>query len=302
MILWDVKKDTRYQCIFNVGTRLKVGNEYIEKAGMNLRKFMDDMLDGDELYKSGTGTDSQGAQSKFLDKYFGYKSTEDGKDTFFTDNDRDEVTGVANSIPSVELKFVDGTTTPIKIEKNEDLKDTFFSLLVEIGGRKQRYYFQIQDVKDNLLFLNYSNTAFYMKETLKSSNGNGTIKLDASMKESAQKNEKLDFPIMATTAKVTDIYAKDGRLLKAGIRIEGVTKVDDDGKVDNKNGKIHQVKSEGIVINAQHIVDLSKGSTAADFKRVKTNQTATDKTINTYGGFKNISTISEVKQAKITRR
>lgn len=298
----DVKKDTRYQCIFNVGTRLKVGNEYIEKAGSNLRKFMDDMLDGDELYKSGTGTDSQGAQSKFLDKYFGYKAETDGKDTYYNSDDRDEVTAVANSMPAVELKFVDGASTGIKIEKNEDLKYTFFSLLVEIGGRTQRYYLQIQDVKDNLLFINYSKTAFYMKETLKSSNVNITIKLDASMKESAHKNEKMDFPIMATTAKVTDIYAKDGRLLTGGIRIEGVTRLDDDGKVDNKKGKIQQVKSEGTVKSAQHIVDLSKGSTTADYKRVKANQTATDKTINDYGGFKNISTISEVRQAKITRR
>ena len=45
----DIQREKKYQPIFNIGTKLKVGDDLIEKAGANLRKFMTDMLDGDEL-------------------------------------------------------------------------------------------------------------------------------------------------------------------------------------------------------------------------------------------------------------
>jgi hypothetical protein len=48
-----------------------MGDDYIETV---LTKFMRDMLDGDEFFKNGKS--EQGAQAKFLDKYFGYKGDE----------------------------------------------------------------------------------------------------------------------------------------------------------------------------------------------------------------------------------
>lgn len=296
----DVKKDKRYQCIFNVGTRLKVGNEYIEKAGMNLRKFMTDMLDGDELYKGGSGKE-QGAQAKFLDKYFGYKSTEDGKDTYYNDNDRDTVTGLANGIESVELSLIDGLSTSIEIKDIKDLKYTFFSLLVEIGGSTQRYYFQIQDVKDDFLYLNYSKTAFYIKDTLKNSSKT-TVKLDKDMKELSPTHDKEPWEIFATRVKFTDLFTKDGKFLTGLIRIESLVKKDDDDKANNKTGEIKKVAQKTwTLIKANHIVDLSKGSTTANFKRAKSNQTATDKTIQEYGGFKDITVTKGITQVNISR-
>jgi hypothetical protein len=298
----NVKKDKRYQCIFNVGTKLKVGNEYIEKAGMNLRKFMTDMLDGDELYKSGTSADSKGAQSKFLDKYFGYKSTEDGKDTYYSDNDRDTVTDLANSIDTVELSLENGFSTGIEIKDIKDLKYTFFSLLVEVGGgNPQRYYFQIQDVKDNYLYLNYSKTAYYMKEVLRISSRT-TVKLDKDMKESdPTQNDKEPWEIFATRVKFTDLFTKDGKFLTGEIKIESLVKKTDD-KTNNKTGEIKVVSQKTWTLKmANHIVDLSKGSTTADFKRAKANQTATDKTIDEHGGFKNISLTQGITQVNITR-
>jgi hypothetical protein len=50
-----------------------MGDDYIEKAGAYLAKFMRDMLDGDEFFKM---VKVNKVQAKFLDKYFGYKGDE----------------------------------------------------------------------------------------------------------------------------------------------------------------------------------------------------------------------------------
>jgi LysM repeat protein len=69
----DIMKDRKYQFIFDKKTKLRVGDELRPNGGANLRKFMTDMMDGDNLYKSKAGYSEggQGTQARLLDKYFG---------------------------------------------------------------------------------------------------------------------------------------------------------------------------------------------------------------------------------------
>jgi len=74
----EIMGDKKYEFIFSNSTSLrlpKVPNpqspedyELRKGAGAKLRDFINDMLDGDDLYKSGS---DKGAQKKFIEKYFG---------------------------------------------------------------------------------------------------------------------------------------------------------------------------------------------------------------------------------------
>jgi len=294
----DVKKDKKYQAIFNVGTKLKVGDEYIEKAGMNLRKFMTDMLDGDELYKGGSGKE-QGAQAKFLDKYFGYKDDKNDSNLYYG-GDGGVVTGVANNIKSVEVSLVDGRETSIKIKNENSLEYTWFSLLIsENGGNGKRFYFQIQEIKDNFLYINYSETAFYLKKSLQKFSRT-TVNLNKEINQFNEKDPNGEiYPIMATRIKSTELY-KDGKFnLPNSITINSVMRVNDDKKSDNKGTKVVKKENNWKIIKANHIVDLSRGSTKDDFKRVKIDKSSTEKNIKEYGGFENISSTEGIKDTNI---
>ena len=97
--LWEdavlsIMGNRKYEFIFTTKTKLrlpKVPNptrkedyEFREGAGAKLRTFMNDMLDGDELYKDGT---TQGAQKRFIEKYFGDLKEEEVKNTTIPGSD-----------------------------------------------------------------------------------------------------------------------------------------------------------------------------------------------------------------------
>ena len=294
----DVKKDKKYQCIFNVGTRIKVGNEYIEKAGMNLRKFMTDMLDGDELYKSSNG---QGAQAKFLDKYFGYKADADGKDTYFG-NDREEITDVANKINPVKLEVLQGNTA-LQYENTDELKGTFFDLILKNKSTNdtREYFFYIQDIKDNVAYLSYSMTAFHMINYIKESKGN--VKVESAFKVKSELIDGNAYAIRATTIPLANLYKKDGVFslpksikIKALIketeydRTSGVDKVNN--SITNRNYKLED-EQEFTVVQANHIVDLEDKS-----KRIASGN-GVNSVMAKYGGYENITAIDNIKEAKI---
>lgn len=302
----DVKKDKRYQCIFNVGTRIKVGNEYIEKAGMNLRKFMTDMLDGDELYKSGTGTDSQGAQAKFLDKYFGYKADPDGKDTYYGD-DREAINDVADKIKPIKLDVLQGTSA-LDYDTIDDLKRTFFSLKLKDKSDQQTrtYFFYIEDIKDGIAYLTYSMTAFHMINYIKKSKGGTDI--DSKFKIKVEKDEDTQNPyaIRATTIPVEKLYKKDGAIVigpeisivalskeKEGDRATGNEKVNNSLK--NRSYKLDPEQSY-TVVGATHIIDLANQT-----KRISATADGAKSAMKSHGGYENILTIPEIKNAKITK-
>jgi hypothetical protein len=117
----DIMKDRKYQPIFNKETVILVGRNRKSGVGTALNRFMNDMLDGDTLYQSGSrgGYSSDktgGAQKQFLLKYFGDIDPElkdkikdlDSKDLSVTgSNDAKENTKVADGIPNITLGFKD---------------------------------------------------------------------------------------------------------------------------------------------------------------------------------------------------
>ena len=301
----DVKKDKRYQCIFNVGTRIKVGNEYIEKAGMNLRKFMTDMLDGDELYKGGSGKE-QGAQAKFLDKYFGYKADPEGKDTYYGD-DKDVVTDVAGKINPIKLATLDSNTALDYDGDLNNLKNTFFSLKLKDKSNnvERTYFFYIQDIKGDIAYLSYSLTSFHMKNYIK--NSNGGVKVDDS--SFTVKDEKLNgnpYAIRATTISLKKLYKSDGAFALSGsIDIQAISKQTETDratgvdKVNNSISNKQYILEDNIsftVMGAKHIIDLK------DSKRIKVKESGVSTAMKTYGGYENISAMNDIRNAKIENK
>jgi hypothetical protein len=140
-----------------------------------------------------------------------------------------------------------------------------------------------------------------MKEALKISSGT-TVKLDKDMKESKPEQDgKEPWEIFATRVKLTDLFTKDGKFLTGQIKIESLVRKENN-KTNNKTGEIKVVSQKTWTLKmANHIVDLSKGGTTADFKRAKANQTATEKTFLTHGGFKDITMTKGITQVNITR-
>jgi hypothetical protein len=144
----DILKEKKYQPIFNVGTRMKVGDEYIDRAGSNLGKFMRDMLEGDEFFTK--SKDGGGPQSKFLDKYFGYKDPSNiEKDTAYEgSSEMKEINSVAGNMPkAVEVRFV---KDKIPYTDPKELVGTFFA----IKNQEQFYkFFYIQKIEGDSAYV-----------------------------------------------------------------------------------------------------------------------------------------------------
>jgi len=304
----DVLKDKRYQKIFNVGTRLKVGDQYIEKAGMNLRKFMTDLLDGEELYRSG-GKDGQGAQAKFLDKYFGYKADPEGKDTFWNTSDRDEMYDNAGKIKSPKVMLLEGSTA-VKYENPEDLKGSFFIGQISKGGDSDKHwYFYIQDIKDGWAYLSMARTGHFMKEYLKAAKGTnpdlnstgGGFKF-----KDEKKNDSGIYRIYATKVRIDQLLSKDGTLkmqsfdlgyIKKKDKEEGgfsSTKTSVDNSSTNEDYEVPDTKTKYSVNRFWHVVDEEN-------KRLKAPLAKLGSAMKEPGGYREIARAVEKYGVKMER-
>ena len=129
--VFDILGDSKYQHIFSPSTKLRIPKvpnpskpedyELRDKAGSNLRKMITDLLDGDDLYKIGSG--KEGKQNEFLEKYFGEpddkakKQVE--KEGLAYGDDADVNEDSSKNIKTVELSF--SKPKSVKLEKG-----TFF--------------------------------------------------------------------------------------------------------------------------------------------------------------------------------
>lgn len=298
----DVMKDKRYQKIFNVGTRLKVGSEYIEKAGSNLRKFMTDMLDGEELYKGGSGKE-QGAQAKFLDKYFGYKADTEGKDTYYSESDREAVTSLSGNIKNVVLEAKQSNVA-VKFKDAGDLLGTFFKLTLKKGNDPSiGYYFYVQAVAGNMLYLSFSNTAFYMQQYIKQEKGTSVILPNGFRKEKA--GDYGPYAIYATNINSEILFKEDGSVvLPKNIDMSFIMKKKkstEDGereKNDNSIGNVQYSVSEKETYTVEEaVIIVQEGSE----ERIKASYNSAYRAMQDHGGFKDISSIPEMKNAGIKK-
>ena len=179
--------DLKYQYIFDKKTELrmpKVSNpskiedyEFRKNAGANLRRFMTDILDGEELYKiSGGSSTDKGTQAKFLEKYFGEpdeKTKEElGGETSFTIDKED---GEENSKNATKI---DANSLKLKFKKipNKEFKtNQFFAInckLIDENGEESNptyRFFKLSEVgKNGFSYLSMCNSFFFFEDYLKS--------------------------------------------------------------------------------------------------------------------------------------
>ena len=297
----DVLADREYQKIFNVGTSLKVGAEIIDKAGMNLRKFMNELLDGSELYKTGDSKEG-GAQSRFLDKYFGYKDGTDPKNTNFDgETEREAITENADGVKNIDLKLVD-SNTPIVYNKPSDLKNTFFIIKYKKDEEVRYMYSYIQDVIGGRAYISFCNSAFHILEYMKKSTGRG-ITIPVEIKSTQEGKDGKFYKVCATTVDVNKLYnSKGGFGLTRQFKMSHIEKALDEGKVDNKNTVV-ETKESTLYSNLGcfHVVDKTQGAIPAEYKRLKLDKGVdkVEKFINAEGGYPKITTVSGINGVKI---
>ena len=163
-VVLSIKGERKYQPIFNKSTILKVGNDTINEAGANLAKFMRDMLDGEELYR--TEHNQPGAQAKFLEKYFGYTQTDPDKiarDTNYGGMDEQKyISNNSKGIKDINIQF---SKEAIKFDTYADLKGSSFAIsAIKDDGTKIMKYFLIQEIDDKNAYVSYSTGFGYIKD------------------------------------------------------------------------------------------------------------------------------------------
>jgi hypothetical protein len=204
----NIMREKKYQPIFNTETKIKVGNEYIDKAGANLRKFMSDMLVDVKLYN--IGRDGNSLQAKLLDEYFGYKSTDkDGKDITHG-NDAGVNSPIAKEVSEKE-KTIEFTNVPIKYGKVSDLKYSFFCFEKD---EKSRNYFFIQDIDGGDAYVIWSQTFGFFKDLIERTGVSLKVKQGKLKKvpgNSKTKSDGSEYELRAFKAPLSKLVSDDGK-------------------------------------------------------------------------------------------
>ena len=122
----DIRKDRKYQAIFTENAKLRLpkvtdpnptdSEDWVIKpnAGAAFRKFINDVLDGDTLYKSG----STGAVATFIEKYFGDGSVSENAGKGLQGADLTDAEKLATEIDKNSIKLKLKKQTAITPEKN----------------------------------------------------------------------------------------------------------------------------------------------------------------------------------------
>lgn len=197
--------ERKFQPIFNKNTEIRVGNVLKRGAGVALRKFMTEMLDGEEPFK-------KGAQQKMLDRYFGDLSDENFKGLPEADLSwKNPSTGqldVKDAYSKAELikqsiyKFVKPESIKGGPDAEEGLGDDFIKEKnfsgkflqvdgVDEGNKDTTYYFFVQEESGTDYYISYS-TSFstfreylvkvFDGESIKTEKGDGEMNLEVRKK------------------------------------------------------------------------------------------------------------------------
>jgi hypothetical protein len=229
--------DRKYQFIFNPNTKIKmplVPNpdpknkkdwEYREKGGVNLRAFMTDIMDGEELYKLGGGKD-KGAQSAFLEKYFGSVKSEVGPLSIGKDGEENAELQKQIDEKSKKISFTRGF-------QNKEIKAGQFFVLegkTENDKISNRYFF-VTKVTPNKVYLSYSNSFYFFEGYItdspnKEEKDQSKKKVEKGELTEFAKNSKVkvDGEEKSVIMKYTSVKSIDGLLKPGKIKIKGVNK------------------------------------------------------------------------------
>ena len=277
----EIKKQTRFQKIFRQETTLKTeeGN-IIKDAGRNLLKFMNDMLDGDTLYKTDKNS-GKGKQADFIEKYFGATDAEK-LPLYLSEKDKEEVPGTANSMP--KAKTLSFKKESLKFEKFSELIGTFFSIQSE--GKK--IFFYIQEVDAEYAYVTYCRSWYFFKNYIAKS---GTVSLTASIPvNDDEKSENKQYIIKATRIKLADLISNDGQFkLNGEYKVKYLTKYSDD---KNNAGVTPSLsaddKDDKFIIGSEKstLCEVGKDENNKEFtKRFKLSGKNIGEVIRSVGGF-----------------
>ena len=197
--------ERKFQPIFSKNTQIRVGNVLKRGAGVALRKFMSEMLDGEEPFK-------KGAQQKMLDRYFGDMSDENFKGLPEADLSwKNPTTGeldlkdnyakaalIKQSIYKfVKPESIKGGPDAESGEGDDFIKEQDFSgKCLQVDGVDDKnkdvtYYFFIQNVFGDFYYISYSSSFLTFKnyllkvfdgESIKTEKGDGDMDLEVRKK------------------------------------------------------------------------------------------------------------------------
>ena len=289
----DIMKSTKYQKLFRAETKLKTeSGKVIEKAGLYISKFMRDMLDGDGLYK-------QGAQSKFIEKYFG--EVPEGSETTLPGSDDGKVND-KNSTDMPDPLNLQFKKEPIKMEKLDELSGSFFTCATKDDkGKDKQIYFYVQSVDVTFAYVTYCESFNFFKryikesgQTLKGDNFKGSM--DSIEVES--NNGEEDYQIKATKIKLDFLIDKDGKFLLTGknFTVKYLTKYSDK---KNKPGQAPTSGTEEMSI--QTCYTLCNVDNENKLTRYTLTKNISEK-INIIGGFPNITKTDGINNTSMTRK
>jgi hypothetical protein len=289
----DIMKSTKYQKLFRAETKLKTeSGKVIEKAGLYISKFMRDMLDGDALYK-------QGAQSKFIEKYFG--EVPEGSETTIPGSDDGKVND-KNSTDMPDPLNLQFKKEPIKMEKLDELSGSFFTCATKDDkGKDKQIYFYVQSVDVTFAYVTYCESFNFFKryikesgQTLKGDNFKGSM--DSIEVES--NNGEEDYQIKATKIKLDFLIDKDGKFLLTGknFTIKYLTKYSDK---KNKPGQAPTSGTEEMSIQTCYtLCNVDKENKLTRYTLTKN----ISEKINIIGGFPNITRTDGINNTSMTRK
>lgn len=163
----DIKKSDEYKPIFSAETNVVFGDGTVKKGGGKiLLKFIEDLLDGDSLYKTG-------AQKKFMEKYFNLKvePKEIGINRKDTKDDK-STSDIADDVVSKEKKFIFK-----KVNKIENITRSLY--VIEEGSKKDFYYMLIITEDEKSVYVKMSKSfsqigRYYKENDIKISKGDIT--------------------------------------------------------------------------------------------------------------------------------
>jgi len=286
----DVFADTRFSPIFAKETVLDDGAGNVrEGAGVALRQLMTDLLDGDNLYKSGSGSGSGGAQKIAIEKYFGETAT----DFFQTNSDVqlgmvDKKTGKndieintenANSITVSNLQF----TKLSSVTSDEVLKESKFRFTtLQVNGKNSEgkivhWYLFVNEMANDKYYVMMSKTMAWFRNLIQSEHPSTEIdKGDSDV--TPELRDRLGsgpYPIIHTvmTKKALESIANNRA---KSIEVKGLIKEEDKPKTITENITITNVnwlslkEMEDNKVKGLNILKLeSKDNVANSLKSIK---------------------------------
>ena len=247
----DIMKDREFQPIFDKDTQIQVGNKIKQGAGPILRKFMTDIMDGENLYKSGESrSGAAGAQKEMLEKYFG-EVPEKISENDLAPGGKAEIEGNAklqSEISTATVEFEPGNVADIN--SKDDLKGMVIKLEVEMAkpadykeeekdknkeiDTNKRYFF-IQEDKDDMLYLVFSRKFGYLSKYIENDYSERENKFQVSFNPSDLKSDA-KAGLYLTKIKFNDfkkMLTQNGKIKLTG-QVEGTTNIKTIGEQTTK--------------------------------------------------------------------